>query len=129
MSKQKTIAVDLDGTLARYDGWRGIDHIGDPLPGAAEFVRRLRQLGRVMIYTTRCTSEVRGDDRGDPGELRDRIANWCNAHGIEFDEIWTGQGKPLYAALVDDRAVACRPQDDASAYDGALMEVRRLVTT
>ena len=26
------IGVDLDGTLARYDGWRGIDHIGEPMP-------------------------------------------------------------------------------------------------
>ena len=32
MSTSGTIAVDLDGTLARYDGWKGIDHIGDPIP-------------------------------------------------------------------------------------------------
>ena len=25
-------AVDLDGTLAHYDKWRGIDHIGKPIP-------------------------------------------------------------------------------------------------
>ena len=22
---------DLDGTLAKYDGWKGIDHIGEPV--------------------------------------------------------------------------------------------------
>lgn len=26
------IGVDLDGTLAFYDSWRGIDHIGAPIP-------------------------------------------------------------------------------------------------
>ena len=26
------IGVDLDGTLARYDGWRGLDRIGEPVP-------------------------------------------------------------------------------------------------
>ena len=26
------IGVDLDGTLATYDRWRGIEHIGDPIP-------------------------------------------------------------------------------------------------
>ena len=25
------IGVDLDGTLARYDGWKGIEHIGEPI--------------------------------------------------------------------------------------------------
>jgi hypothetical protein len=36
----KTVAVDLDATLATYEGWRGIQHIGDPRPGAANFLRR-----------------------------------------------------------------------------------------
>lgn len=25
------IGVDLDGTLAHYDSWRGVDHIGAPV--------------------------------------------------------------------------------------------------
>lgn len=25
-------AVDLDGTLAHYDHWRGNDHVGEPIP-------------------------------------------------------------------------------------------------
>ena len=29
---RKWIAVDLDGTLAIYDKWRGRDHIGEPVP-------------------------------------------------------------------------------------------------
>ena len=24
------IGVDLDGTLAHYDKWRGVEHVGDP---------------------------------------------------------------------------------------------------
>ena len=30
------IAIDLDGTLAEYDGWKGIDNIGKPIKGAVE---------------------------------------------------------------------------------------------
>jgi len=26
------VGVDLDGTLAHYDGWKGADHIGEPGP-------------------------------------------------------------------------------------------------
>jgi len=33
---RRTAVVDLDGTLAMYDGWRGSDHIGDPVPFARE---------------------------------------------------------------------------------------------
>lgn len=32
-------AVDLDGTLAHYDGWRGEDHIGDPIPPMVERIK------------------------------------------------------------------------------------------
>ena len=35
-TKTLTVAVDLDGTLAEYDGWKGEDVIGDPLPDMAE---------------------------------------------------------------------------------------------
>jgi hypothetical protein len=31
MSTGGWIGVDLDGTLAHYDGWKGIDHIGEPI--------------------------------------------------------------------------------------------------
>ena len=29
---RKWIGVDLDGTLAKYNGWSGIENIGDPVP-------------------------------------------------------------------------------------------------
>ena len=29
------IGVDLDGTLAFYDMWRGMEHIGKPIPAMA----------------------------------------------------------------------------------------------
>lgn len=32
MSASGWIGVDLDGTLAVYDEWRGVSHIGAPVP-------------------------------------------------------------------------------------------------
>ena len=32
MSFSGWIGVDLDGTLAHYDGWKGIEHVGPPIP-------------------------------------------------------------------------------------------------
>lgn len=50
------IAVDLDGTLAHYDHWRGPEHIGHPVPRMVEFVKGLLASGReVRIFTARAS--------------------------------------------------------------------------
>lgn len=53
------IAVDLDGTLAFYDGWKGADHIGEPIPAMMERVRKWIEEGKtVKIFTARaCIAE------------------------------------------------------------------------
>lgn len=127
---QKSIAVDLDGVLARYDGWRGVDHIGEPLPGAAEFLRRLKAMGaRVVIYTTRTNADPAVSERRESVEmLTQRVRLWLDAHGLPYDEIYVGQGKPLASAYVDDRAVPCLPQIAGSfAYEIALLHTENLL--
>jgi hypothetical protein len=48
------IGFDLDGTLATYDGWKGIDHIGEPVKSMVELIRKLHHQGRrVKILTAR----------------------------------------------------------------------------
>lgn len=52
----KTIAVDLDGTLAYYDGWKGGEHIGPPIPEMLFKVRMaLAQGDTVVIFTARAS--------------------------------------------------------------------------
>lgn len=91
------IACDLDGTLAHYDKWRGIEHIGEPIPGTVYRVKKALSLGhKVYIFTARA-------GHGDGAEKY--IEEWCLKHlgvvlpvtankGYEFTEFW------------DDRAVA-----------------------
>lgn len=68
------IGVDLDGTLAHYEGWRGIDHIGDPVPGMAFRVRKWLADGRdVRIFTAR----VSGSDNA---AALHHIDEWCVRH-------------------------------------------------
>jgi hypothetical protein len=110
-----TIAVDLDGTLAHYDGWKGQREIGAPLPGAREALEQLVAAGhRVMVYTCRCGDWQR-ETWGD-GLSRDESAAivkaWLDEHGFHGSvEVYTGDGKPLADYYVDDRAIVCRPQD------------------
>lgn len=50
------IGVDLDGTLAYYDGWRGAEHIGEPIPLMLARVKEWIADGRtVKIFTARAS--------------------------------------------------------------------------
>ncbi|GAB6165611.1 hypothetical protein JCM19992_16110 [Thermostilla marina] len=124
----KTIAVDLDGVLARYDRWRGPLHFGAPIEGAREFLAALRRLGRVLIYTTRTSAEANGGT--SVVELVDRVRGWLDDHELPYDAIHAGGGKPIAAAYVDDRAVVCRPQEyGRAAFEAALDRVAFLTET
>ena len=98
MAEQKGwVGIDLDGTLAVYDGWKGIEHIGEPIPAMVEYVQELVNAGvDVRIFTARCQ---------EGWEAMALVAKWC------FDNI--GYVLPITATkdfgmvfLVDDRAVA-----------------------
>lgn len=48
------IGVDLDGTLAEYNGWKGAHHIGPPIEKMKKRVMRWLSEGReVRIFTAR----------------------------------------------------------------------------
>jgi hypothetical protein len=115
----KTVCVDLDGVLAAYSGWKGIEHIGDPLPGAVEFTHAVAEFARVLVYTSRCRSNpggarrlgyAAGDDDRSGHDLAGIVRAWLDRHGFRYDDVWAGPGKPTAAAYVDDRAVPCEPQ-------------------
>lgn len=69
------IGVDLDGTLAHYDHYRGADHIGDPIPAMVTRVQAMLQRGtEVRIVTARVGLQ------GNPEDIqiaRNRIQEWC----------------------------------------------------
>ena len=50
------IGVDLDGTLAHYDGWYGPAHIGEPIEPMIDRVRSWLEEGvEVRIFTARAS--------------------------------------------------------------------------
>ena len=89
MGNSGWIAVDLDGTLAFYDHWRGPEHIGAPIPLMVDRVKRWLEEGRdVRIFTARVDGGQAAIDAGDEGGLvmKDiakvemHIQEWCRAH-------------------------------------------------
>lgn len=58
---------DLDGTLAKYDGWKGIDHIGEPVKPMVDLIKRMRDEGKVVkILTARVAPRANAETRPNP---------------------------------------------------------------
>jgi hypothetical protein len=124
------VCLDLDGVLAKYDGWHGFDHIGDPLPGAKEFADEINEVADIVIFSSRCSQDAGGEYEPTvltPGQLRIKIVEWLEKHEIPYADVYMGQGKPRVAAFIDDRAVACSPQTDKTAYSNAVDNVRKIL--
>lgn len=83
------IGVDLDGTLAYYDHWRGAEHIGEPIPAMLERVQKWLAEGRdVRIFTARVDRETAAlsmgksifDSAGNVTAVEMCIQQWCEKH-------------------------------------------------
>jgi hypothetical protein len=124
------VCLDLDGVLAKYDKWRGVETIGAPIPGALEFAHELAKVAEIVIYTSRCSGDISRNDDGyslSPAQTRIHIIDWLEKHGFPYHDVFIGQGKPRVAAFIDDRGVACRPQEDKQAFENALDTVKELI--
>ena len=121
---------DLDGTLARYDGWKGIDHIGEPVAPMVRLVQAMRKGGlEVRILTARVAPRRSQETKPNPyteGDrcieepgvqkwaLKDRwsakefIQEWCYRH-LGFVPKVTYRKDHLMLNLFDDRVTQVEP--------------------
>ena len=129
-TRKPRVCVDLDGVLAKYDGWEGFDKIGPPIPGALEFAQSLAKIADIVIFTSRCSHDLGSEsDRPvlTPGQMRIRVVEWLEANEFPFSDVYVGQGKPRVAAFIDDRAVSCKPQSDKQSFSNSLKSVRQIL--
>lgn len=102
------IGVDLDGTLAHYDGWSGPIVIGQPVPAMLERVKDWLAEGRdVRIFTARVSHDGSSERKYDAAMAHMAIEHWCLRH--------LGRKLPVtnvkdydMVELWDDRAVQVR---------------------
>ena len=96
------VGVDLDGTLAYYDQWRGIDHIGDPIPLMVERVKLMLEQGiDVRIFTAR-VCDMHPQEEID--KFLRAITKWTMTHiGTQLPVTCTKDFSMVL--LYDDRAV------------------------
>lgn len=101
MSGGGWIGVDLDGTLAHYDGWHGVEHIGDPIPAMVARVKAWRAAGvEVRIFTARVFDDSQG--------ARPWINEWSQKHLGEVLPVTNLKDYGM-VELWDDRAVQVEP--------------------
>lgn len=105
MSSKGWIAVDLDGTLAHYDGWRGALHIGAPIGPMVERVKGWLAAGQdVRIFTARVYTDGSPTRDAEVAEVVAAIEDWCRVHlGVALPI--TNVKDFMMAELWDDRAV------------------------
>ena len=94
------IGVDLDGTLAHYDKWRGHQHIGPVIEPMKQRILAWLDKGiAVKIFTAR----VSGDPE-EAQEVRVAVAKWLVSNGLPMCEITCVKDYAMLE-LWDDRAV------------------------
>ena len=100
MMTNKTVCIDLDGTLIHYEEWQGEEHFGQVLSGASDATKKLHEKGwYIIIYTTRANKSI--------------LTRFLSNNKIEFDAINENPyqpqnakgGKPIAEVYVDDRAL------------------------
>lgn len=100
MSDKPIIGVDLDGTIIKYDGWKGNDHFGETQEGARQKLQRLSEIGVIIIYTCR-------RDEGAVKEMLDRRNipyDYVNENPYQPDDV---NDKKLWLDVyIGDEAVA-----------------------
>lgn len=95
MEQDECYAVDLDGTLAEYHGWNGVDSVGKPIPKMINRVKQWIDQGiRVVIFTARAN---------DPDTI-EAIMEWLEENGLEDLEITNIKTSDM-TRIYDDRAI------------------------
>ena len=104
VSSNGWIGVDLDGTLAEYDGWKGAEHIGAPVPAMADRVKRWLADGhKIKIFTARVSGPFEEAEM-----VREAVAAWCAEHIGQRLEVTCVKDYAMIE-LWDDRAVQVIP--------------------
>lgn len=85
---KRTLLVDFDGTIEQYDGWKGVDWLGEPLEKARHAMILLEKDFRLVCFTTR------------EAEL---VEPWLRQHG--FPKMKVSNLKEPAHLIIDDRVV------------------------
>lgn len=85
-----TIAVDFDGVLNKYNGWKGERDLSIPQSGVEYFLKKLNDTYSVIIFTVRDT---------------DYVKEWLIKYKLDKYVFHVTNMKPKAVAYIDDRSI------------------------
>jgi len=95
------IAIDFDGCISKYEGYKGKKIFGEVIPGTKETFERLRKQGHTIIINTNRIEIL-------------EVKEYLEYHGIPFDYInhnpknvtwWLNPTKVRADIYIDDRGL------------------------
>jgi hypothetical protein len=98
------VAIDFDGTIVKHH----FPYIGEPVPGAFDWLHRFTREGaRLILWTMRCCE-------GSAGDVLTPAIEFCRSRGIHFwgvnenpqqsESRWSTSGKVYAHSYIDDCA-------------------------
>ena len=111
------IGVDLDGTLAHYEGWKSVNHIGEPIQPMLDRVKQWLLEGiEVRIFTARVHGHLSPLIGGGLNDTITPIEKWCLKHIGQVLPVTNVKDFGMYE-LLDDRAVQVIPNTGIAIQD------------
>lgn len=99
------IGVDFDGTLAHYEGWKGPEHLGEPVPAMVNRVKDWLEQGiTVRVFTARVSHDGTAERQQQAAVSTLLIQAWCLKHIGSVLPITNEKDYQMWE-LWDDRAV------------------------
>ena len=119
----KWIAVDFDGVLAKYEGWKGFDVFGEPNLVMIEVLDELYEQGfKIAIFTTR--------------QYTPKMVDWLKKNKVKYhgfnhsinpnNGYFMGDKKIFYQCILDDRGVHYK-MDNGDTKDDIIKKVKNVV--
>ena len=94
------IAIDFDGTIVKHK----YPKLGDPVPGAIEWMRRFTALGaKIILYTMRSGKEL----NEAVNFLNDNYIDLWGINKNPTQTAWTTSPKAYANVYIDDAAFGC----------------------
>jgi|GEM_PF-1181963 len=110
------IGVDLDATLAHYDEWHGIDHIGEPIPAMRQRVLQWLSEGKHVRILTARVGPQRHDVPHTIEEITHHIEQWCLKHLGQVLPVTCAKDYNM-VAFYDDRCMQVIPNKGTCVVD------------
>lgn len=89
---------DLDGTLAEYDKWSGIDSIGKPVGPMVKLIKKMHEEGKVVkILTARVAPRDEVEVKQNPYYgasvclKSDEAVRWAEESGVLRQDVWAAR--------------------------------------